>query len=99
MCAGIIDNMRGVPNEKAIVEDFGKLVGVPVIHHIPRDKIVQRAEFMGKTVMEAFPESDQAEEYRQLARKVLANPERCVPNPTTMAEIKRIVQTRTDEIE
>ncbi len=99
MCAGIIDNMRGVPNEKAIVEDFAKVVGVPVIYHIPRDKIVQKAEFMGKTVMEAFPESNQAEEYRNLARKVLANTERRVPNPTTMAEIKKIVQTRTDEIE
>lgn len=99
MAAGIIDNMRGVPNEKVIVEDFAKLVGVPVIHHIPRDRVVQQAEFMGKTVMEAFPESNQANEYRALARKILNNTGRYVPNPTTMAEIKKIVERRTKEAE
>ncbi|MDY6912117.1 MAG: ArsA-related P-loop ATPase [Chloroflexota bacterium] len=98
MAAGIIDNMRGVPNEAAIVDDFGKLVGVPVIHHVPRDKIVQQAEFQGKTVMEAFPESNQANEYRTLAKKVLENEGRYVPNPTTMAEIKKIVKARTEEV-
>ena len=94
--AGIIDNMRGVPNEKEVVEDYGKLIGVPVIHHIPRDKIVQKAEFQGKTVIEAFPDSNQAKEYRILAQKVMDLKERFVPNPTTMAEIKKIVQARTE---
>lgn len=93
-CAGIINNMRGVPEEKAIVEAFGELVGVPVLHHIPRDRIVQKAEFQNKTVLEAFPDCEQADVYRELARKVLANQDRCVPNPTTMDEITKIVRTQ-----
>lgn len=92
---GIIDNMRGVPNEKAIVEDYGKLIGVPVIHHIPRDKIVQAAEFEGKTVIEAYPDSSQATEYRTLAKKILANKNLYIPNPATMKQIKAIVTART----
>ena len=96
--AGIIDNMRGVPNEKKIVEDYGKLIGVPVIYHIPRDQIVQVAEFDGKTVIEAFPESDQAAEYRAFAQKVLDQKERYIPEPTTMDEIKKIVKRRTEEV-
>lgn len=92
---GIIDNMRGVPNEKVIVEDFGKLIGVPVIHHIPRDTIVQVAEFEGKTVIEAYPDHPQANEYRALARKILENRNLYVPNPATMKEIKDIVRART----
>jgi nitrogenase iron protein NifH len=96
--AGIIDNKRGVPNEEIIVEDYGKLVGAPVIHHIPRDKIVQAAEFEGKTVIEYAPESNQAKEYRTLAKKMLDNRDRYVPNPTTMDEIKKIVRARTAEV-
>lgn len=94
-CAGIIDNMRGVPSEEAIVESFGQLVGVPVIYHVPRDKVVQLAEFQGKTVMEAYPDSAQANHYRALARKIKENEQRFVPNPTSMEEIKKIVQART----
>lgn len=92
--AGIVDNMRGVLQEQAIVEDFAKLVGIPVIHHIPRDRLVQLAEFQGKTVIEAYPESKQAEEYRALARKIRDNRGRYVPEPTTMEQIKRIVSAR-----
>jgi len=70
---GVINNMRGVANEEAIVEEAFSLVGVPVIHHIPRDETVQKAENMRTTVVEAFPESSQAKHYMELARKVRDN--------------------------
>jgi hypothetical protein len=35
--AGVIDNMRGVPHEKDSEEVFGT-IGIPVIHHILRDR-------------------------------------------------------------
>jgi nitrogenase iron protein NifH len=79
--AGLIDNQRMVSREREIVEDFAKQIGVPVIEHIPRSKVVQEAEFQGKTVIEAFPESEQAEIYRKLAKKVLDNKYVYVPKP------------------
>ena len=36
------------------------------------DKTVQQAEELGKTVVEAFPESEMAREYRRLAEDLLA---------------------------
>jgi nitrogenase iron protein NifH len=95
MIGGIIDNMRGVPSEEAIVEEFGQLIGVPVIHHIPRDKIVQLAEFQGKTVIEAYPEHPQADEYRALAQKIRRNEKLYVPEPATMDQIKKIIRSMT----
>lgn len=89
---GIIDNMRGVPNEEKVVEEFAKLIGVPVIIHIPRDKTVQQAEFQGKTVIEAFPDSKQAEVYRELAKRIMANTKVYVPKTVTLPDIMKIVK-------
>ncbi|MBA7496359.1 Nitrogenase iron protein 1 [subsurface metagenome] len=79
--AGLIDNQRNVPHEKEIVEEFGRRVGVPVMEHVPRSLKVQEAEAMGKTVLEAFPDSDQAEVYRGLAKKMLENKHIYMPSP------------------
>ena len=73
---GVINNMRGVPNEEAIVEEAFGAVGIPVIHHIPRSELVQMAENLRTTVVESFPESDQAKRYIELAEKLLNNSQR-----------------------
>jgi nitrogenase iron protein NifH len=73
---GVINNMRGVPNEEKIVEEAFGLVGVPVIHHIPRSQLVQSAENMRTTVVESFPDSAQAKHYMELARKLVDNTQR-----------------------
>ena len=89
--AAIIDNMRGVPNEKEIVEEYSKSIGIPIIQHVPRSKIVQDSEFQGKTVIEAYPDSEQAAVYRELAGKILGNKD--IYHPTkvaTMDDIKDI---------
>ncbi len=88
---GFINNMRGVPNEKAVVEDFANEVGVPVIGHVPRSKLVQNAEFQGKTIIECFPDSDQADVYRKLAKDVLENDQVYLPNTVSLSKLKEIV--------
>lgn len=70
---GVICNMRGVPQEEKIVEEVFGAIGVPVIHYIPRASEVQEAENLKRTVVQVFPESDQAKEYRELAKKILEN--------------------------
>ena len=80
--AGVIANMRGVPHEQEIVDDVFGAIGVPVIHHIPRDRMVQEAENLKRTVVQVFPESNQAREFRELAKKILEN-------KTQIKELKR----------
>ena len=90
--AGLIDNQRLVTHETEIVEAFASQVGVPILEHIPRSLKVQEAEIQCQTVIEAFPESDQAEVYRRLARKVLDNKYIHVPDPLPgMDEIVELV--------
>jgi nitrogenase iron protein NifH len=89
--AGFIDNMRGVPYEKEIVEEFGRLVGIPIVAHIPRSKLVHDAEFEGKTVIERYPDSEQAQVYRDLAKKIIENTETYIPRITTMEDLERMI--------
>lgn len=69
--AGLIQNSRNVENEEELVANTAKEIDSEVIKIIPRDGAVQIAENDGMTVIEALPDSDMAEEYKDLARKVL----------------------------
>ena len=71
---GIILNRRNVKNETEKVAELADDLHSTVIHTLSRSDTVQEAEEQGKTVVEAFPDSAMAEEYRALARAIL---ERC----------------------
>jgi len=90
-CAGIINNMRGVKNEEKIVEAVAEKMGLPVIMHVPRSQTVQDAEFYSRTVIDIFPDSDQAKVYQTLATKILHNKDVFVPNPLSLEEVRAII--------
>ena len=69
--AGVILNSRNVENEVEIVNDALREIGGNIIQVIPRDRLVQQAENMGKTVVEAFPDSELAKCYIELAPKIV----------------------------
>lgn len=68
---GIILNSRNVENEIEIVNKAVDEMGGQVLCVIPRDGAVQQAEDLGKTVIDALPETDMASRYRNLAECVL----------------------------
>jgi nitrogenase iron protein NifH len=68
---GLILNARNIEKEDEIVEQAVKEMNTSVIKKIPRDEHVQKAENQGKTVIQAFPESNMASHYRALAKKVM----------------------------
>ena len=67
---GYILNRRNVENELENVERLVSEEGGQLIADLPRSSYVQQAEKLGKTVLEAFPESDMAQKYLELAKKV-----------------------------
>jgi nitrogenase iron protein NifH len=76
---GLICNSRNVDNERQMIEAFAAKLGTQMIHFVPRDNMVQRAEINRKTVIEYEPRHTQAEEYRTLARKIDANTLQVIP--------------------
>ncbi len=79
--AGIIGNLRSIKNEKEIILDFAGKLNVPVIQFIPRSDEVQKAELQGKTTIEAYPDSEQASVYFNLASRILDNENLFIPEP------------------
>lgn len=67
---GIILNSRNVEGEREIVDQAANEMNTSVIYQVPRDGLVQEAEMQGKTVVEAFPESEMAKGYEKLADKM-----------------------------
>ena len=68
---GIILNRRNVKNEDAKVAELAEDIHSEVIATLSRSDTVQDAEELGKTVVEAFPDSHMAAEYRALAKVLL----------------------------
>jgi nitrogenase iron protein NifH len=64
---GIILNRRNIQGERELAEKAAREIGTPIVGDVPRSSLVQEAEALGKTVVEAFPDSDQSRIYRKLA--------------------------------
>jgi nitrogenase iron protein len=88
---GIICNSRKVDGELDLMAEFTKRLGTKMIHFVPRDNIVQKAEFNKKTVMEYDSACNQASEYSELARKIIENNDFVVPTPMAMSELEEMV--------
>jgi nitrogenase iron protein NifH len=88
---GLICNSRKVDNEKEMIEEFAKRLGSQMVHFVPRDNDVQRAEIQRKTVIDWNPECPQADEYRTLARNIDDNDLFVVPTPLEIEELEGLL--------
>ena len=88
---GLICNSRKVDGEAELVAAFAKELGTQMIHFVPRDNMVQRAEINKKTVIEYDPSCAQADEYRQLAKKIDGNDMFVVPKPLKQERLEEIL--------
>lgn len=68
---GLILNAKNFEGEDELVQKAADEIGTQIILKVPRDPAVQAAEALGKTVVEAFPDCDQAKVYRELATRLI----------------------------
>ena len=87
----MICNSRKVDGEAELVQAVAKEIGTQMIHFVPRDNAVQRAEINRKTVIEYSPNEPQADEYRELARKIDGNDMFIVPKPMKQERLEQIL--------
>lgn len=88
---GIICNSRKVDRELDLLTAFAEELGSQLIHFVPRDNMVQRAEIHKKTVIEFDPSAEQADEYRNLANKIDSNKMFVIPKPMTQERLEEIL--------
>lgn len=88
---GLICNSRKVDNEENMIVAFAKKLGTQMIHFVPRENVVQRAEINRKTVIEYEPTHAQADEYRMLAKKIDVNKNFVIPTPLEIEELESLL--------
>jgi nitrogenase iron protein NifH len=88
---GLICNSRNVDNEREMIDEFAKSLGTQMVHFLPRDNDVQRAEINKKTVIEWNPQVPQADEYRTLARNIDKNEMFVIPKPLKINELESLL--------
>ncbi len=89
---GLVCNERQTDREYDLIEALAKRLNTQLIHFVPRDNIVQHAELRRMTVIEFAPESKQAAEYRELAKKIDANCGKgTIPTPITMDDLEDLL--------
>jgi nitrogenase iron protein NifH len=98
LLGGLIANSVSSGYQRAIVDDFVQQTGTKVMQYVPRSITVTQSELSGKTAIEAAPESEQAEVYRELARRVEAHEESTVPKPLDAQDLRAWAAKWSDQI-
>ena len=89
---GLVCNSRQTDKELELAEELAKRLNSKLIHFVPRDNAVQHAELRRMTTIEYAPDSKQANEYRQLAKKIHENAGKgTIPTPITMEELEEVL--------
>jgi len=89
--AGLVCNARMTDKEYDLAKQLAKSLGTQMIHFVPRSNHVQRAELRRMTVVEYSPSHDQAMEYKELARKIIANDLKVIPTPLEMDDLEDLL--------
>lgn len=87
---GIIHNARGAKDDAGVVYEFADGVGSTVIGDIPRSDLILKAETEMKTVIQAYPESDIAACFMDLATRILENKDGVIPRMLSDEEIEEL---------
>lgn len=69
---GLILNCRDVPDEKNKVMELAGELNTELAGCLSRSETVLRAEEKGQCVLQAFPDSEMADQYRELAESIAA---------------------------
>ncbi len=88
LLGGVIANSINTDYHHDIIDDFVARTRTRVIEYVPRSITVAESELQGKTTIEAAPDSDQAQIYRNLARRVYAHTDSRTPSPLGDAELR-----------
>jgi nitrogenase iron protein NifH len=89
--AGLICNSRNTDREDELIIALAGRLGTTMIHFVPRDNAVQHAEIRRMTMVEYDPKHKQADEYRQLASKIVNNTNFVIPTPIEMEELEDLL--------
>lgn len=85
---GVIGNSVNAGYSRDILDDFAQRTGTRIVEYVPRSVTVTQAELQGKTTIEMAPDSEQAQIYMRLAKKIAEHEVSTVPKPMEVEELR-----------
>lgn len=98
LLGGVIANSVNAPYSRHIIDDFVARTNTQVIEYVPRSITVTQSELQGKTTIEAFPDSEQAQVYKNLAARIAGHTESKVPEPLDVHELRKWAADWSDQL-
>jgi nitrogenase iron protein NifH len=98
LLGGVIANSINAGYAREIVDDFATRTQTKIVEYIPRSITVTQSELRGKTVIEAAPDSQQAQVYFSLAKKIAAHEKSETPVPLETKELQTWAATWSDKL-
>jgi nitrogenase iron protein NifH len=98
LLGGVIANSVNAPYARHIIDDFVALTNTQVMEYVPRSITVTQSELQGKTTIEAFPDSEQAQVYKKLAHRIANHTESRVPEPLSAEALRKWAASWSDQI-
>jgi nitrogenase iron protein NifH len=98
LLGGVIANSVVSPFQRDIIDDFVTKTHTQVMQYVPRSITVTQSELNGKTTIEAAPESDQAEIYRELAHRINEHVDSKSPEPLSPNDLKDWAASWSDQL-
>lgn len=68
---GLIVNAKGIEDEREKIDALCAEIDTHVVQLVPRDGMVQKAEDLNRTVVDAFPDCEMSKTYFTLAKKLM----------------------------
>jgi nitrogenase iron protein NifH len=98
LLGGVIANSINDPFQKKIIDDFVAQTHTKVIEYVPRSLTVTQSELKGRTTIEAAPNTEQAQVYRNLAKKIDEHTTSHVPAPLELQPLRDWAAGWADQI-
>jgi nitrogenase iron protein NifH len=98
LLGGVIANSVSTSFQRELIDDFAARTQTQVMQYIPRSLTVTQSELSGRTTIEAAPQSEQAEVYRALARRIDEHTQSKTPLPLESQELKAWARGWSDRL-
>jgi len=98
LLGGVIANSMNAGYSRDIVDDFAERTQTQIMQYVPRSITVTQCELKGKTVVEAAPDSEQAQVYKTLAERIASHEESKTPSPLELKELQEWAAKWSDKL-
>lgn len=90
--AGIIHNGRSMVDNDELVKDISKKLNTEVLAKIASSNLIAKSDLSRRTVVENYPHSQESQDFRDLAKKIIADRNLSIPSPVSDEEVEEICQ-------